>query len=312
MIKVRKGFLKWNLFKKIIDEIQLFYKNSDFYEFHFYIDGEPFLHPQYVDMLEYIDSKLYNIKILVSTNACLLGKDKADRILKLHNNNYILIFAMDSSNKVLYDRIRTGGDYYAMERNVGYFLLQKKEKGITNPYAVLQFIVMPINENDRHNFYWKWQSLLGPSMKDNPAVIWSGDLLVNNSAHIHWKEYDKTLATHEIGDYDLEDDNTFDYLSSQKKSVQQVRSKICGWLWKKMVIGWNGDVGLCSFHWESKGILGNLQNKSLENIFTGERINKIRWNFMQGNYNSNPICKDCNPRHLWHHQGLENYFQLYD
>jgi len=311
-IKGKRGFLDWELFVRIINNIKSFYKNSDFLELHFYSDGEPFFHPRYVEMLEYIDHNLSDVIVQINTNGCLLNKERIDRILKLHNNNYVFVFSMDASNKGLYERIRIGGDYNSMEQNIMYFLEQKKRKKIRNPYVVLQFIVMPINEHDRHNFYWKWESSLGPETK-NESVDWNKDLLLSNSAHVHWKEYHEGWSSHVVEDYDFEDSLILNRLLSVPNSSfynPEISPKICAWLWNRLIIGWNGKIGTCCFHWEGLGLGGTVLGQSLSDAFTGKIMNNLRWRFLKGQHDMIPICRNCEQKHWWSNPGLENYFEL--
>jgi MoaA/NifB/PqqE/SkfB family radical SAM enzyme len=155
MAKTDRGFLDRELFRGIIDELAELrrQRESEFSELHFYLDGEPFLHKEYVDMLGYIDSSLSGIRVIISTNAALMTPEKVDQIIKLNSNRYIFIISLDASNEALYKTIKPRSHFSAAEENARYFLQRKIARSVKNPYTVLQFIVMSINEGDMNEFY---------------------------------------------------------------------------------------------------------------------------------------------------------------
>lgn len=61
----------------------------------------------------------------------------------------------------------------------------------------------------------------------------------------------------------------------------------------------NGDVILCCADWTRSVILGNVKENSLKEIWLGEKITKIRENFLNGNYEMLPeICQNCKKTRL--------------
>ncbi len=311
--KQSRGFMKWNLFTKIIDEIEGFYRKSDLLEVHLYNDGEPFCHPRYIDMLEYIDKKLSNLVIMISTNGYRFEKPLIDRVLQLINNRYVIVFSIDSSNALLYETIKGHDNYENVEKNVQYILEEKYRLSINNRYVVLQFVVMAINEHDRHTFYWKWEPLLGPAFKV-ADVIWHADIFDknNNGSHVYWKKYDKQWSNFIFQDTDwakyIKNPHLKPFKIEQHKLANS--SQLCAWPWKRLIVGWDGNIGLCCFRWDSNGICGNIVDATLFEVFSGPSMTHIRNKFLIGEHRTLPVCNTCPKDNWWRNQGLETYFEL--
>ena len=295
-LKIQRGFIDDEVFKKIIIEIKelRLMKFSSFKELYFSLDGEPFLHPKYLNMLQYIDQNVTGLRIFINTNANLLNKSLIDGLLTLKNNQYYIVFSIDASYRELYEEIHLGGDFNKLEENLKYILNRKRENKINNPYTVLQFIVMPKNIHDQHDFYWKWEPLLGPNHKASGYTWWKG-LIESNESHIHWKTLTSGWANFEVTQ--TYENGYYSRIESQptcfNPEASATNGRVCAWPWKSICISYSGSVGLCWAHWESYGLLGNVRYKSIQQIFEGENAGKIRSLFWNKEYSKIPICGCC-------------------
>lgn len=298
-----KGILGWKTFEKTLKELRELQKQGGrFHELHFYLEGEPFLHPNYLDMLRCLDRTLYNIKVIISTNGSFLLPEVTDEIFKLRKNQYLCSVSMDASNEELYERIKPGSDYRLLKRNIEYFLSRKNKEHSTNPYFTLQFIVMSINEKDRHDFYWQWESWLGPRVKAS-YCLYEENFFQDNFAHIYWKRY--YARSHPL----CEEDSLF----SRNYGLEYPSHdypRLCVWLWKKLVIGWDGDVKVCCFYPESNGLIGNVNETSLKRLFEGGKMREFRRNFLNREAKKVPICCQCPPIAWAFDKGLEENLSL--
>jgi len=294
-----RGFLSWDLFQRIIHELAAIraIPASQLSELHFYLDGEPFLHRQYVEMLKYIDEHISGFRVVVSTNGALLTPDKTDVLLNLHSNSYIYILSLDASNQELYDAVKPRSNFERTDANTRYFLSRKQELGIRNPHVALQFVVMSINEHDMGAFYEKWDPLLGPKVKA-AYQLWSDDILRESGSHIYWKRFhcrsDPFRSDH--GLYSGHFGNS---------PVNGSEPLICAWPWRILAIGWNGGLHPCCFFPESKSMLGNIQGRSIQEVFEGERQREMRRLFLERKVHDIPVCRDCPKRAWWHDVELE-------
>lgn len=304
MTKTERGFLDCDLFEKIIAELAEIQRldDSQFGELHFYLDGEPFLHEAYADMLRHIDSSLSGIRVIISTNGALMTPDKIDDLLRLNSNQYIYIISLDASNESLYRKVKPHSDFRSAEENARYFLHKKMQSDVKNPYAVLQFIVMSINEQDMHDFYWKWEPLLGPTTKAG-YCLWTDELLRENSSHIYWKRFHNRSNPVQI-------DNRLYSNHFGSSPAHLDAPKICAWPWRVMAIGWNGSVHPCCFFPENQSMLGNIRGKSIRQVFQGAAMKQMRWHFLRDSVEQIPVCNRCDRIAWWHDQGLESHLGI--
>lgn len=305
-MKAKRGFLKWGIFESLLDSIKRIRsrKSSLLNELHFSNEGEPFLHPDYPRMLERLDQCIKGLNIFIYTNGSILDEHTIDKLLSLKNNQYYYIFSLDASHDELYRRIRIGGDYEKLERIVQLFLEKKGSLNQYNPYVVLQFIVMAENQHDQHAFYWKWEPFLGPKIKASDFLWWP--LMIDyNGAHVFWKKPAHGWGNHQITLLrEVFKDNSGN-ISCFYPDKGISPAKVCAWPWRKICIGWDGGVGFCCMHWELQGILGSVEEKSIEEIFTGDNTEHFRSLFWKNRINEIPGCRKCDKRDWWYDQKLE-------
>jgi len=155
-----RGKMSFSLFKKIIDEIAPF---AELVYLHGL--GEPFLHPQIFDFIKYAKSK--GIRTGISTNAMLLDKAKSQKLLD-SGIDYVVL-AMDGATKKTYEKVRKGGNFEQVEKNIKQFLeLKKKRK--KKPFTVIQFIALKENEKEVDLFLRKWQGKGANVVRIKPKI----------------------------------------------------------------------------------------------------------------------------------------------
>ena len=300
MVKIERGFLDGELFRRIIDDLAEIrgQRDSEFSKLHFYLHGEPFLHKEYVEMLGYIDSSLSGIRVIISTNAALMTPEKVDEILKLNSNRYVFIFSLDASNGALYKAIKPRSHFSAAEENARYFLRRKIDRSVSNPYAVLQFIVMSINEGDMGNdFYWRWELMVGPETKASYS-LWTERMLNENSSHIYWKRFHSRSNPFEVSDPLYSD-------HFGQSGEHRGQPKICSWPLRVLTIGWDGRVHPCCFFPEFESMLGNIQGNSIRELSCPDHTDEGAFSRRKNSLDI-PICKSCDRKSWWHYKGLED------
>lgn len=105
--------------------------------------GESLLHPDFIKMLSYLKNK--DFYILLATNGSRLNKDLTEKILELDVIREI-IFSLDSYNKEEYEAIRKGLKYESVYENVDYFIAKVKEE---NNQVRIDVIVVKNKENEK-------------------------------------------------------------------------------------------------------------------------------------------------------------------
>ena len=133
-----KGFMEFDLYKKIIDEAQNFA-----FDINLAHRGESFLHPQLIEMIDYAKKKKLFVRL--HTNGSLLTEEASYRIIQSGLDR--LSFSLDGFDKETYERIRKGGNFEKTIANILRFLETKKEVQVKKPEVVVEVIDFVHKEN---------------------------------------------------------------------------------------------------------------------------------------------------------------------
>ena len=166
----KKGFMDFDLFKKIVDELSS--KTQDIYLHH---RGEPLLHPKLFEMIQYAKKK--GLKTKLHSNATQLTEQKSIKLLD--SGLDFVSFSFDGYTKETYEKMRVGANFDSTLRNIIRFLELKKEQGKSKPFTVLQFLDFPDLEVDievKNKMHDKFRSLPLDEIREIPAHNWGGNV----------------------------------------------------------------------------------------------------------------------------------------
>ena len=105
------GYMKWDLFKKIIDEVA----ENKCQAVTFASRGEPTLHKEFTEMLKYCHKKNI-IDMKVNTNATQLNDKLINSILS--SNVTTVVLSVDATDKETYEKIRVKGKWEKVLANI--------------------------------------------------------------------------------------------------------------------------------------------------------------------------------------------------
>ena len=215
--------------------------------------GEPLLHPQIYDMIAHCKSHT-NAKVMLSTNGSLLTYDTCKKLVD--NGLDKLIVSMDAadSNEV-YNAIRTYGNLEQLNLNVIQLMEFASQIDIT-----LQFILTNVNEIERERFIEKWTPF-GVKISVQCLYTWANQLPELNG------------------------------LSSFMSPMIGQERIPCADLWYKIAIHWNGDVSRCCFDWSYKNVLGNVNYKTVREIWNESGIRCLRMCHHKLDFDG--LCEGC-------------------
>lgn len=98
--------------------------------------GEPFMHPEMMEILEYTKKK--GIRCLVNTNFTLLTKEKIDRLIEIGVDSLtVSLWAVTAQTYVRTHPGRTQADFESIKENLAYLNTRKKEKPRVHLYNVI-------------------------------------------------------------------------------------------------------------------------------------------------------------------------------
>jgi radical SAM protein with 4Fe4S-binding SPASM domain len=224
--------------------------------------GEPLLHPQVTDIIQYLSSVGINPRL--STNGTLLTPVLSKELIRAGLSE--IVFSVDGSFKESYEKIRVGADYETVIANVRDFLQIKNESGSINPETQVQLVDVYDSNDEAKRFiaYWSktdvnWINIKLPSTRAQRVA--DNDMLTRIRAR-HYGHY------------------TDNHLP-------------CSWLWTSMIILSDGEVIPCCTDLSGSISMGNVFEHTLMEIWNGERARQMREDHIAGTYTSAGICKTC-------------------
>jgi len=258
------GMLQKNFFKETIDQLhkQLLY-------LVFYFQGEPYLNPDFLDMVKYASSK--KIYTATSTNAHYLNDDNAKRTIESGLDR--LIISIDGTTQDVYEQYRVGGKLAKVLEGTKNVVKWKKEMKSKTPFIVFQFLVVKPNEHQIEDV----KKLAKEMGVDD---VW--------------------FKTAQVYDYEKDPNKlipTLDKYSRYKKTRNgyEFKGKLanhCWRLWHDPVITWDGLVAPCCFDKDAQHQLGDLKERSFKEIWENGEYKKFRTAILKGRKNID-ICSNC-------------------
>lgn len=258
------GMLNEILFKQILDEI-----SDKLLYLIFYFQGEPYLHPKFLDFVKYAANK--KIYTATSTNAHYLTDDNAKKTVESGLDR--LIISIDGTTQEVYEQYRVGGSLNKVIEGTKHVIKWKKELNSSTPYVIFQFLVVKPNEHQLEN-----------------AKKMANELGVD----------DIVFKTAQIYDYEEGSDliPTIDHYSRYKKLANgkyQIKNKLlnhCWKMWHSCVVTFDGLIVPCCFDKDAKYRLGDLKQKSFKAIWRSDSYQNFRNSLMKSRGNIE-MCKNC-------------------
>jgi radical SAM protein with 4Fe4S-binding SPASM domain len=260
-----KGMLEMNFFRNMIDQLapELIYLT-------FYFQGEPYLNPDFLDMVKYASSK--KIYTATSTNAHYLDDENARRTVESGLDR--LIISLDGTTQEVYSQYRVGGDLDKVLRGAANIVKWKKRLNSKTPYVFFQFLVVRPNEHQLREARELSLKTGVDGIRYKTAQIYDFASDPNQLIPQH------SLLTR----YKKTKDGS--YIS--KNPMQNH----CWRLWHAPVITWDGLVVPCCFDKDARHRMGDLKNKSFKEIWKQPEYLDFRRKILKGRSEID-ICSNC-------------------
>jgi radical SAM protein with 4Fe4S-binding SPASM domain len=259
-----QGFINKELFEQIIEHI---FKKTSYLLLHF--QGEPFLHPQLMEMIRYAKKK--RMYVSLSTNGHFLDDEIVEKIIESGLDR--ITISLDGTTPEIYEKYRVGGDMEKVIGSAEKLVAFKKKSKARHLKIVFQFIVLGTNEH---------QILDARNLAKKTGV----DKIIFKSAQIYHpdKEYNLVPSIYRYSRYRKMENGNF-----------RIKSDLpdhCKRLWFYSVITWDGNMLPCCFDKDAKYAGGNLKERSFKEVWTGRPMNEFR-NKILLERKSMDICNNC-------------------
>jgi radical SAM protein with 4Fe4S-binding SPASM domain len=259
------GMLKKDFFSETIDQL-----SKDLTYLVFYFQGEPYLNPDFLDMVQYAASK--KIYTATSTNAHYLTDQNARRTVESGLDR--LIISIDGTTQETYQQYRVGGRLDKVLEGAANIVKWKKELKSKTPFIIFQFLVVRHNEHQIEEVQRLASEIGVDQVRLKTAQVYDYE---NDPNHLiptnpKYSRYRK----------DKDGRNVF-------KGNNQNH---CWRLWHDPVITWDGSVVPCCFDKDAQHKLGNLQQQSFKELWHNKDYQTFRSQVLQSRKNID-ICANC-------------------
>jgi len=259
------GMLKKDFFRETIDDIyrELLY-------LVFYFQGEPYLNPDFLDMVKYAHDK--GIYTATSSNGHYLNDAKAKATVESGLDR--LIISIDGTTQDVYQSYRVGGKLEKVLEGARNIVKWKKELNSKTPFVFFQFLVVKPNEHQIED------------IKQLAKEI-GVDQVRFKTAQIYDYENDPNQLLTSIDKYSR--------YKKDKDGKMQIKSGLqnqCWRLWSANVITWDGLVVPCCFDKDASHQLGNLKTQSFKETWQNDNYKQFRSELMTSRKNID-ICANC-------------------
>jgi radical SAM protein with 4Fe4S-binding SPASM domain len=258
------GNLKADFFTRIIDEL---YK--DLTHLIFYFQGEPYINPKFLDMVQYASDK--GIYTITSTNGHFLNDENARATIQSGLDR--LIISVDGTTQEVYEQYRKEGKLDVVLEGARNVVKWKKKLRSHTPHIIFQFLVVRPNEHQIPDIYRLAKEIGVDEVKLKTAQVYD---------YTHGNELIPTIDTY--ARYRRQEDGTY--------AVKNKLLNHCWKLWHACVITWDGMVVPCCFDKDATHRLGNLRESSFASIWRGNEYNRFR-KMLLGGRDQIDICTNC-------------------
>ncbi len=262
-LKRKSGSINIDEFSRIIDEV-----HSKLMSLILYFQGEPLLNNDFAKMISLAHGK--NIYTITSTNAHFLDDKNCKAIVESGLDR--LIISYDGITQDAYSRYRVGGELETVEKGIETILKWKKNLRKSNPYVILQFLVLGVNEHQISEAKLKAKQWHLPlHLKTAQVYDFENNAFLIPSNKIY-SRYKKDAQ----GKYVMKD--------SFKNQ--------CFRMWSGAVITWDGNIVPCCFDKDAEHKMGNLKISSFKEIWNNEEYNSFRKKVFRDRKGVE-ICRNC-------------------
>jgi radical SAM protein with 4Fe4S-binding SPASM domain len=259
------GMLQKNFFRDTIDQL-----SDDLLYLIFYFQGEPYLNPDFLDMVKYASQK--GIYTATSTNAHYLNDANARRTVESGLDR--LIISIDGTTQDVYQQYRVGGNLEKVLTGARNIMKWKKELKSKTPFVFFQFLVVKPNEHQIED------------VKRLAAEIGVDDVRFKTAQVYDYEQDPNQLipTLDKFSRYRQNEDGEFEF----KNSLQNH----CWRLWHATVISWDGLVVPCCFDKDAQHTLGDLKGKPFKEVWHSDEYVNFRRQILQSRKNID-ICANC-------------------
>jgi radical SAM protein with 4Fe4S-binding SPASM domain len=236
---------------------------------NYYFQGEPFLHPQFLDLIR--QAKKAKIYTATSTNAHFIDYKKAEEIIQSGLDR--LIISVDGLTQETYEQYRVHGKLEKVLEASNYLVEAKNKLKSKTPHLIFQFLAVRPNEHEI------------PHVFELAKEIGIDEVRIKTAQLYDFKNGNKLMPENQkYSRYYKQKDGTY--------KLKGNPGNHCWRMWSGSVLTWDGKVVPCCFDKDAKHVLGTIQEISFNEIWSSEKYKAFRKAVLK-NRQEIDICKNC-------------------
>lgn len=256
-LNFKKQFMSLELFQKIIDDLKAFPERLKMLRING--QGEPMLNPHFCEMVRYAKESHTADYIETITNGTQLSPELNRRLVASGIDRIrISIEALDQEG---YQKIA------GTKINFEEFMANIKDlhdiSGQCEIYCKIVDAAVP-TESDRNRFFEMFDDICDRAFIDNVIPLWSD-----------FQELNTVTAGEGV----------------HGQKVENVT--VCPYSFYDLLINPDGEVTACCADWKRKLVFGNLNERSLLEIWQGKELKNFWIQMLKGNKNQYEMCAKC-------------------
>ena len=266
-LKRERGKMTLTDYQTIIDQIAPYAYRVELYNW-----GEPFLHPQIFDMIQYASQR--RIAVRLSSNLNLFNTDMAEKTVA-SGLDWIIV-DVDGATQESYQKYRKRGELAKVLTNIRLLADAKRRLRSHKPYIVARVLVNRYNEHEIGQI----ERIARQSGAD---AFTAGTLFIDTKSKAQVEEW---LPLNEK-------------LSYYTYSAPLANVWHCADLWESLTINWDGGMAPCCWLHDKAHDFENALARPIREIWNGEAYVSSRRVFAPGGQKEGPqrtICTKCRGR----------------
>jgi len=295
-MKRTRGFMSFDNFKKIYDQVKPPYLNLTGYT-------DSFLNKDIFKMIKY--GKANGSFVKLDTNAMLMTYEVSNRLLESGADE--ISISVDGSTQNIYGDICINGDLYTVKKNIKKLVKLRNKLGSSLRIDVA-IVVQRDNIKDLANIIRVADDLGVDEINPTPVVEYDikefeDYTLKNTMIELRYALKKIDTSTTVIADLNLEPLYTYikDYSNNELKYNSTKYS--CYMPWHNCYITWEGDVVPCCYYYDKQVCFGNVLREGFEKIWNNDKYKKFREAHSKSR--DMPICQTCRNNEIF----LEDKFK---
>lgn len=256
---VKKGIMEFDLFKKIVDDLDEFPQQIKI--LRLVKEGEPLLNKRFADMVRYAKKKQPTVTVDTTTNAIVLTPELSDAIIDAGLDK--IFISLQGINGEVYKRLAgVTVDFNRLKENIIYFCNHRRQCRV--------YIKAPdigVDEKEKQEFFKMFNDYADEMFIEHIIPTWP--------------------------DFDISHVKKDDGIGYYGDPVYPHHIKVCPTIFYNLNIDFDGAIAPCPLDWAHITKLGDVKEQSLSELWNGKKFTAFRRQHLLGRREFHPLCGKC-------------------